>query len=113
MYAMPLEYFCEIPPLIACLAGGADADMDGLLEDIALRDAAALENAFYDLKGWPFRSCKAPKHTDTHRHTHTQTHTHRHTQTHTHTHRHTHTHIRTDTHTPTPCTEARAVALQP
>ena len=51
MYAMPLEYFCEIPPLIACLAGGADADMDGLLEDIALRDAAALENAFYDLKG--------------------------------------------------------------
>ena len=25
--------------------------MDGLLESIALRDAAALENAFYDLKG--------------------------------------------------------------
>ncbi len=25
--------------------------MDALLESIALRDAAALENAFYDLKG--------------------------------------------------------------
>ena len=103
MYAMPLEYFCEIPPLIACLAGGADADMDGLLEDIALRDAAALENAFYDLKGWPFRSCKAPKHKDTQTHsqTHTQTHTHthRHTDTHTQTHRHTHTHTLTHTHT--------------
>jgi hypothetical protein len=29
--------------------------MDGLLESIALRDAAALENAFYDLKGQGFR----------------------------------------------------------
>ncbi len=53
---MPLEYFCEIQQLIACCAGGADADMDGLLEDIALRDAAALENAFYDLKGLLFSS---------------------------------------------------------
>jgi hypothetical protein len=66
MHTIPLEQyihlcvqchdFCEIQQLIACCAGGADADMDGLLEDIALRDAAALENAFYDLKGLLFSS---------------------------------------------------------
>ncbi len=42
-------------PVFICAAGGLDADMDGLLESIALRDAAALENAFYDLKGQGFR----------------------------------------------------------
>ncbi len=38
-------------PLSFFAAGGMDSDMDALLESIALRDAAALENAFYDLKG--------------------------------------------------------------
>jgi hypothetical protein len=34
--------------------------MDGLLESIALRDAAALENAFFDLKGQLSQFCTEP-----------------------------------------------------
>jgi hypothetical protein len=46
-----LSSFAPLPYRFHAASGGLDADLDGLLEGIALRDAAALENAFYDLKG--------------------------------------------------------------